>query len=231
MATSARVRANLASRMRCRTLTCVLENPTGLVNIASVVRSCDVLGVGRLYIVTSNPEFTLDRLRANRKFRSLTCASIDKYFVRFFATSEACLQTLALRNTVNMVTSPYAKGHVNVSIGDAQLTASWLAVWFGNESKGISDEVLRACGDCIQIPMYGMGESLNLAICAGIVLQRATEQRRRFLQLLKPSKFRSETEHKTQETGTETESKPRKQCSRSPLCWNASPRRGSGSCM
>ena len=41
---------------------------------------------------------------------------------------------------------------------------------FGNESKGISPEVLNYCTDKITIPKKGKAESLNAGVAAGIVL-------------------------------------------------------------
>ena len=55
-----------------------------------------------------------------------------------------------------------------------------LAVWFGNESKGVSKQVIDRSEMCINIPMYGIIESLNLATSTGIVLYEVTKQRREF---------------------------------------------------
>ena len=41
---------------------------------------------------------------------------------------------------------------------------------FGNEITGIEEDVLCAIETHIQIPMHGTKESLNVSVCAGIVL-------------------------------------------------------------
>jgi 23S rRNA (guanosine2251-2'-O)-methyltransferase len=41
---------------------------------------------------------------------------------------------------------------------------------FGNEVDGLSEEVLKFCDDCIEIPQFGMKHSLNVSVAAGIVL-------------------------------------------------------------
>jgi TrmH family RNA methyltransferase len=41
---------------------------------------------------------------------------------------------------------------------------------FGNESKGISQEILSQCSEIISIPSFGKAESLNLAISTSIIL-------------------------------------------------------------
>lgn len=55
-----------------------------------------------------------------------------------------------------------------------------LAVWFGNEAKGISDLAVERSELCINIPMCGIIESLNLGTSSGIVLYEVTKQRRAF---------------------------------------------------
>ncbi|MFL5748713.1 MAG: TrmH family RNA methyltransferase, partial [Niastella sp.] len=40
----------------------------------------------------------------------------------------------------------------------------------GNESKGISAEVLALCRNRITIPRHGQAESLNAAVATGIIL-------------------------------------------------------------
>lgn len=48
-------------------------------------------------------------------------------------------------------------------------------VAFGNESKGLSDELVAMCDDKFTIPMRGDAESLNLGVAAGILMYIFTE--------------------------------------------------------
>ncbi len=45
-----------------------------------------------------------------------------------------------------------------------------LALVFGNEVEGVSDEVIRLCDASVEIPQSGSKHSLNVSVCAGIVL-------------------------------------------------------------
>jgi len=78
------------------------------------------------------------------------------------------------------VTSPHIKGKENYVLHEADYTKSKLAVWFGNESRGVSDIVVERGESCISIPMFGMIESLNLATTTGIVLYEVAKQRREY---------------------------------------------------
>ena len=44
------------------------------------------------------------------------------------------------------------------------------AVIFGNEVKGVQQEVVDASHFCLEIPQYGTKHSLNISVSCGIVL-------------------------------------------------------------
>ena len=78
------------------------------------------------------------------------------------------------------MTSPHVKGKQNFKLNEGKYTHSLLAVWFGNESKGISNEAIENSKFCVQMEMYGMVESMNLGSSTGIVLHEVTKQRRNY---------------------------------------------------
>lgn len=45
-----------------------------------------------------------------------------------------------------------------------------LAFVFGNELNGVSEEVVAACDGCLVVPQRGTKHSLNVSVCAGIVV-------------------------------------------------------------
>lgn len=172
------VRAAHASLNRCSTLTCVLENPKQLVNVAAIVRNVDVLGVGKLFVVTPNEAWHAPNFFASACQKVSTGSSVRMY-VRVFATTAECLAHLYYAGYVSVCTSPNPnQNQRSYHLPDAPCTASKLAVWFGNESKGISDEVRDASAYTISLPMYGFGESLNLGMCTAIVLYDVVGKRR-----------------------------------------------------
>ncbi len=59
---------------------------------------------------------------------------------------------------------------------DADMTKPTIIV-IGNESNGISDEVLNISDQFIKIPILGGAESLNAAIAAGIIMYEVLRQR------------------------------------------------------
>ena len=56
------------------------------------------------------------------------------------------------------------------------------AVVFGNEVKGVHQEVVDLADGCLEIPQFGTKHSLNVSVTAGIVIWEVTKQ---FLERLK----------------------------------------------
>jgi tRNA G18 (ribose-2'-O)-methylase SpoU len=52
-----------------------------------------------------------------------------------------------------------------------------IAVVFGNEVEGVTNDVLKICDGSIEIPQFGMKHSLNISVAAGIVLYKLSEPR------------------------------------------------------
>lgn len=179
---SARIRADAIKEYRCKNLIAVLENPIDLRNIGAVVRNVNALGVEKVYIVDRRKSLPDDwQEMRNRKSLSATSASAIRWsFVKRFDSTELCLAHLEKSRFRSIVTSPHVKGRENFILHEADYTQPKLAVWFGNESRGVSDLAVEHSEFCVSIPMFGMIESLNLGTTTGIVLYEITKQRREY---------------------------------------------------
>jgi tRNA (guanosine-2'-O-)-methyltransferase len=161
---------------------CVLENPKDIVNIAAAMRNVSAFGVEKLYIV-GNQKMVAD-FETSRSHKGLTNQSVgaNKWvYVKQFDTTEACIAHLRKDRYTIATTSSHTVGANNTYLYDEAFTQKRLAVWFGNESKGISDEALKSADLCIQIPMGGIVESLNLGTSTGIILSYISYRRLRFI--------------------------------------------------
>ena len=52
-------------------------------------------------------------------------------------------------------------------------TSERWAIVLGNEVRGVSREVLDACDEVIEMPQYGVKQSINVSVCAGVALWQA----------------------------------------------------------
>lgn len=107
-----------------------------------------------------------------------SASAIKWSFVKKFDSTKSCLDHLSAKGFSSIVTSPHIKGQKNVELSEGNYTHERLAVWFGNETRGVSEEAIAASELCVSIPMYGIIESLNLGTSSGIVLYEITKQRR-----------------------------------------------------
>lgn len=180
---SKRQRADKIRPYRCKNLIAVIEDPHDMKNIGTVIRNVNALGAEKTYIIDPRKALPDDwQDMRERKSLSTTSASAVKWsFVKRFDSTEACLQHLANNRFVSIVTSPHVKGRKNVILHEGDYTHhTKLAVWFGNEARGISDLAVSRSEMCVSIPMFGIIESLNLGTTSGIVLYEITKQRREY---------------------------------------------------
>lgn len=161
---------------------CVLENPDNLVNVASAIRNISAFGVTKLYVVGgANVLKNFESSRRDKHLSNISVGANKWVFVRHFDTTTECVAHLKKKLYTMVVTSSHQKGHNNIDLYEGEFTQKRLAVWFGNEAKGISDEAIENADSCIQIPMGGIVESLNLGTSTGIVLSYISYQRLKFV--------------------------------------------------
>ena len=180
---SARLRADRIKPFRCRHLIAVIENPKDMRNIGTVIRNVNALGVEKTYVVDPRNALPDDwqEMRGRQSLSTPSVSAIKWSFVKRFDTTEDCIAHLTGNNFKSIVTSPHVKGKQNATLDEVDFTRLHkLAVWFGNESRGISDLAVEHSEMCVSIPMFGMIESLNLGTTSGIVLYEVTKQRREY---------------------------------------------------
>ena len=178
---SLRRRADEVKPYRCKNLIAVLENPKDIKNVGSVIRNVNALGVEKAYVVDPSRGLPDDwHDMRDRSALSKTSASAIKWsFVKRFDSTEECIDHLESNRFLSIATSPHVKGKENAILDDVDYTTyPKLAMWFGNESRGISDLAVQHSEVCVSIPMFGVIESLNPGTTTGIVLYEVTKQRR-----------------------------------------------------
>jgi tRNA G18 (ribose-2'-O)-methylase SpoU len=140
----------------------VLDNIRSLNNIGSVFRTSDAFLIEKIYLcgITAKPPHN----------------DIHK-------TALGATETVAweyVKDTFELVNELKEKGVVAVSIEQAENSTMLqdfkvefnqkYAVIFGNEVKGVQQDVVSVSDYCIEIPQYGTKHSLNISVSCGIVL-------------------------------------------------------------
>ena len=191
---SVRARADAIKPFVCKNLIAVIEAPSDIKNVGTVIRNVNALGCEKVYVV--DPRKALpDDWQEMRERSSLTKTSVSAVkwsFVKRFDSTDDCFDHLEKNNFHSVVTSPHVKGQCNIWLHEGDFTEhTKLAVWFGNEKRGISDRAVERSDACVAIPMFGMIESLNLATSSGIVLDEVTKQRREYQSQYRKGRKRS----------------------------------------
>jgi tRNA (guanosine-2'-O-)-methyltransferase len=144
----------------------VLENVTIAHNASAVMRTCDAAGVLHLDMIAPNPEL----LRPNKAISTRA----DKWLeIAVHEGPAACLEPLK-RAGVEILATHLREDSVPYT--DVDLTGP-VALVFGSEAEGISDEALAFADRVIRIPMLGMVQSLNLSVSVAVILYEALRQR------------------------------------------------------
>jgi tRNA (guanosine-2'-O-)-methyltransferase len=178
-----RKRAEQIKPFRCKNLIAVIENPTDVKNIGTVIRNVNALGVEKVYVVDPTRSLPDDwqEMREQKGVSKTSVSAVKWTFVRRFDSTEACFEHLEKKRFKSIVTSPHVKGKTSIFLHEGDFTEhAKLAVWFGSEAIGISDLAVERSEMCVSIPMFGMIESLNLGTSSGIVLYEVAKQRREY---------------------------------------------------
>ncbi|RYF92223.1 MAG: TrmH family RNA methyltransferase [Caulobacteraceae bacterium] len=176
-----RARAKAIKPFRCKHLIAVIENPSDIKNIGTVIRNVNALGVEKVYVVDPRGALPDDwqELRGDRAISKISVSAVKWTFVKRFDSTDACFDYLEQKGFVSIVTSPHVKGKASIYLDEGNYTVHpKLAVWFGSEAIGISDRAVERSAMCVSVPMFGMIESLNLGTSSGIVLYEVAKQRR-----------------------------------------------------
>lgn len=144
----------------------VLEEVTNTHNASAVVRTCDAAGVLNIEIIYSEPApFPVNEAISTRA---------DKWLnLTYHRSAVSCLRRLKEQGCKIAATH---LGRDSVPYTDLDYTQP-IAIVFGNESDGISEKARELADYSIKIPMFGMSQSLNISVSAGIILYEAIKQR------------------------------------------------------
>ncbi len=151
---------------RSRTLTVVMEAFCDPQNVNAVLRTCDAFGVQDVHVV-EGPMKGWDR---NKKISQ----NADKWLdVTRWSSTRACLESLRARGFAILVTW---LGEGSVGLRDLDFSGP-VALVFGNESRGVSDDALALADARFAIPMRGFSQSLNVSVATAVTLFHAIGRR------------------------------------------------------
>jgi tRNA (guanosine-2'-O-)-methyltransferase len=149
--------------MRTRNITVVLEDIFQSQNASAVIRTCECLGIQDIHIVENITKYSINPrvLKGSNKW-----IDIKHHASNTENNTIALFTTLKKQGYKIVVADPDDAG---IAI-DALQVDDKIALVFGNELRGISDNALAMCDERVRIPMYGFTESFNISVSAAICL-------------------------------------------------------------
>lgn len=148
-------------------LTIVLENVFDPHNISAIMRNCDAVGIPEIYVLN-----TKQPMHKEWGFRSSRSA-LKWVVAHQYTNLEQCMADVKTRYKTVLTTHLTAQA---VSLYEQDLTGS-MALVFGNEQNGISEELLQWSDGNIVIPQVGMLHSLNISVACSVALYETFRQR------------------------------------------------------
>jgi tRNA G18 (ribose-2'-O)-methylase SpoU len=143
-------------------LVVVLDNVRSMNNIGSVFRTSDGFRVKTIYLcgITASPP--------HRDIQKTALGSTESMEWKYFESTKEALSELK-NEQYRLIAIEQAEN--STMLNDFVVNKDEkIAVIFGNEVKGVSDDVMKMIDECIEIPQYGTKHSLNISVSAGIVI-------------------------------------------------------------
>ena len=140
----------------------ILDDIRSLHNIGSVFRTSDAFLIEKIYLcgITAVPP--------NKEIHKTALGATDTVAWEYNKNVLDVIENLKSENTL-----VYAIEQVeNATFLDTfqPLKETKYALVFGNEVYGVSQEAIKLCNGCIEIPQLGTKHSLNISVSAGIVV-------------------------------------------------------------
>ena len=148
-------------------LTVVLENVADPHNISAVMRTCDAVGIQEIYILNTI-------IPRHKKWGAKSSSSASKWLtIHQFTDVTSCFE--ALRKKYNKIYTTHLS-HDAVDLYDINLTEK-VALVFGNEHSGVSNELISLADGNFIIPQVGIIKSLNISVACAVSVYEAFRQK------------------------------------------------------
>jgi tRNA G18 (ribose-2'-O)-methylase SpoU len=143
-------------------LVIVLDNVRSLHNVGSVFRTADAFLVEAIYLcgITATPP--------HREIQKTALGATDSVAWKYFkTTSEACDKLLD--DGYELIAIEQAEEGTSLENFSPERNKKY-AIIFGHEMNGVEEAVMERVHRAIEVPQSGTKHSLNISVCAGIVV-------------------------------------------------------------
>jgi tRNA (guanosine-2'-O-)-methyltransferase len=148
-------------------LTVVLENVFDPHNISAVMRTCDAVGIQDIHVLNT-------KISRHKKWGDRSSSSAAKWLtVHQYADAAVCFKELRKKYPLILTTHLSSTA---ISLYEIDFSGS-VALVFGNEHDGVSEEIRALADGNFVIPQVGMIRSLNISVACAVSLYEAFRQK------------------------------------------------------
>jgi tRNA (guanosine-2'-O-)-methyltransferase len=148
-------------------LAVVLENVFDPHNISAVMRTCDAVGIQDVFVLNT-------KIPRHKKWGARSSSSAAKWLtVHQYDQADLCFRDLRSRYSRIFTTHLSTDA---VSLYEIDFTES-VALVFGNEHAGVSEEIRRMADGNFIIPQMGIIRSLNISVACAVSIYEALRQK------------------------------------------------------
>lgn len=145
----------------------VLENVEDPHNISAVMRTCDAVGIQDIHVLNT-------RIARHKNWGFKSSSSANKWLtVHNYDHLETCVAALRQRYD-KILTTHLSSDAINMYDIDFK---GRLALVFGSERDGVSDELRALADGNFVIPQMGIIRSLNISVACAVTLYEGLRQR------------------------------------------------------
>lgn len=148
-------------------LTVVLENVFDPHNISAVMRTCDAVGIQEIYVLNT-------KIAMPKKWGAKSSSSAAKWLT-IHQHNEAATCFAELRKKYSKILTTHLSSDA-VGLHSIDMTQP-IALIFGNEHAGVSDEIRSMADGNFIIPQVGIIRSLNISVACAVTLYEAYRQK------------------------------------------------------
>lgn len=140
----------------------ILDNIRSLNNIGSVFRTSDAFLIEKIYLcgITATPP--------HKDIHKTALGSTDTVAWEYVNDTLALVEKLKAQN-IKIISIEQAENATMLNEFQPEADTTY-AIVFGNEVKGVQQEVVTESDVVIEIPQYGTKHSLNISVSAGVVI-------------------------------------------------------------
>lgn len=151
---------------RTHYITIALEDTYQSHNASAIIRSCEIFGVQNIHAVEDRNQFV--------PTMGISKGALKWVDIHRYNSTKNCLETLKNQGYSIVATVPDANA---IPINKLPLDKK-IALVFGTELVGLTQEALSLADATTYIPMYGFTNSFNVSVSAALCLQSITERLR-----------------------------------------------------